>query len=291
MITVLTPTYNRGNLIKNLYNSLCEQTNKDFQWLIIDDGSSDKTNDIVDSFAKDEFLLEYYQKNNGGKHTALNYAHSYIKGDWVFVVDSDDILTTNAIDLIYAYIDKYKNNSKIGCLSFQKIDTLGNISSVNKSNELISNAIDYRINQNIKGEQAEVYRTDIFKNFKFPVYENEKFLEENYLHINAALVTSTVYISKVIYIFEYLENGLTKQGRRLKIMNPKGEMLINKLYCLEKFKMQVRFKGMILYIVYSLFNNSGIYDIYKNYMNKKFFIINFIIGYFVYIFCKLKYQK
>lgn len=289
MITILTSTYNRGNMIQNLYQSLCAQTNKNFQWLIIDDGSNDNTKEIIKSFKSNDFIIEYYFKENGGKHTALNYAHPYIKGDWVFVVDSDDILTNDAIYLVYFYIEKYKNNFNIGCLSFQKVDTKGNISSFNKYNELISNAIDYRINQNIKGEQAEIYKSEVFKKFVFPVFKNEKFLEENYLHINAAFITSTVYISKVIYIFEYIENGLTKQGRKLKIKNPKGEMTVYKLYFCDKFRFRQRLKGITLFIIYALFAKKNLREIYKFTGKNILYFVSVLPSILIYFYWRKKY--
>ena len=100
-VTVLTPTYNRGHLLGKLYDSLCRQTDKSFQWLIIDDGSVDNTEDVVKNFcAMNVLSIEYHKKNNGGKHTALNYSHSYIKGGYVVIVDSDDYLLPCAIEEI-----------------------------------------------------------------------------------------------------------------------------------------------------------------------------------------------
>ena len=99
-VTVLTPTYNRASYLEKLWDSLCKQTNKDFQWLIIDDGSMDDTQDIVAKFKTQEFLVEYHKKENGGKHTALNYAHPFIRGELVIIVDSDDYLDLNVVECL-----------------------------------------------------------------------------------------------------------------------------------------------------------------------------------------------
>lgn len=98
-LTVLTPTYDRAYTLTRVYESLVKQTKQDFQWIIIDDGSSDGTEELIMSFPKTGFELEYHKKSNGGKHTALNYAHQFIKGEMVVIVDSDDYLTDDAADL------------------------------------------------------------------------------------------------------------------------------------------------------------------------------------------------
>ena len=101
-LTIITPTYNRADCLKSCWASLCVQTVRDFQWLIIDDGSTDDTAAVVRAFqSRDEgFSIDYYQKTNGGKHTALNAAHPFIRGDYVVILDSDDSLTPNAVETI-----------------------------------------------------------------------------------------------------------------------------------------------------------------------------------------------
>ena len=117
-LTILTPTYNRKSTIDRLYRSLINQSNHLFQWLIIDDGSTDGTDELIESFKKHEFDLQYVRKNNGGKHTALNYAHPFIKGEWVCIVDSDDYLTENAADEIVSAIRCYREYDNVKCLTF-----------------------------------------------------------------------------------------------------------------------------------------------------------------------------
>lgn len=265
MITILTPTYNRKAYLKNLYESLVNQTNNNFQWLIIDDGSCDNTKEVVENFNNKNFRIDYYYKENGGKHTALNYSHQYIKGDWTFVVDSDDILTENAIALVYEYIEKYGKRKDISSFAFLKSDYSGSVLAPQLyKNDYISNVIDYRVNSNVKGDQAEVYRTEIFKRFKFPVFEGEKFLGEDYLHINAAYIASTVYINKVIYLADYRDDGLTKAGRKMRIRNPLGGMVHGSLYFSKRFKIKYRVKGMILYICYGLFAKKSLTELFRN---------------------------
>jgi glycosyltransferase involved in cell wall biosynthesis len=102
LITILTPTYNRSHTLPRLYNSLERQTCKDFNWLIVDDGSTDNTREIVDIFKeKTSMTIDYLLKENGGKHTAINEGVDLVKTKLIFIVDSDDYLTDDAVKTIY----------------------------------------------------------------------------------------------------------------------------------------------------------------------------------------------
>ena len=91
MLTILTPTYNRGYIINKAYESLIKQSNKDFEWLVVDDGSNDNTEEIVKKFIEeDKIKIRYLHKENGGKHTALNVGINNAHGDLILILDSDD---------------------------------------------------------------------------------------------------------------------------------------------------------------------------------------------------------
>ena len=106
-LTIMTSTYNRANLLENLYSSLINQTNKDFVWLIIDDGSVDNTKEIVEKLKNENKInIEYLYKKNGGKHTALNIGFENLKTDLTVIVDSDDKITSDAVNVIYKYYQK-----------------------------------------------------------------------------------------------------------------------------------------------------------------------------------------
>ena len=108
-ITILTPTYNRGENLKKLYKSLLKQKDNRFEWLIVDDGSTDGTKKIIDEFLMDSKInIKYLYKKNGGKHTALNLGIKEINTDLIFIVDSDDYLNDNAIQSINEVHEKYR---------------------------------------------------------------------------------------------------------------------------------------------------------------------------------------
>lgn len=105
-VTILTPTYNRAYTLPRLYNSLLNQSDMRFVWVIVDDGSTDNTKALVESFKTDNFPIMYLYKENGGKHTAVNLGVKYIDTKYTFIVDSDDFLRENAIELVDKWIEE-----------------------------------------------------------------------------------------------------------------------------------------------------------------------------------------
>lgn len=187
MITICTCTYNRGYLLKRPYESLIKQTDKDFIWVIIDDGSTDNTELIVKDFQQNNngFEIRYYKKENGGRHTALNYSYQFIDTEFVLNLDSDDALIPTAVSTITRYINKVKsldNYNKIWQISFRSID--------NKTGKMVGDLYDESINQlsgkkqrkkflRIKGEKHNCRKISVLRDNLFPVYEGVKFLPEN----------------------------------------------------------------------------------------------------------------
>ena len=103
-ITVFTPTYNRAYTLERLYKSLLNQTSYDFEWLIVDDGSTDNTSELIKSFQNNQlFDVRYYKQGNGGKHVAINKGVELAEGELFFIVDSDDYLTDDAIAITKKY--------------------------------------------------------------------------------------------------------------------------------------------------------------------------------------------
>lgn len=265
-LTILTSTYNRKELLQRLYDSLCNQTQFNFQWLVIDDGSTDGTADFFLHIKSDLFLIEYHQKTNGGKHTALNYAHPYIKGDLVIIVDSDDYLSSDAAETIVEDWQKYKKIPQIAVLCYLK-ESISKHTSLSNSfapDGYIDDHITYRVNHNIKGDMAEVVRADVFKEYKFPVFKNEYMISEEWLWNHIALKYKTVYLEKVIYYCDYIEGGLTKSGRKLLLSNPLGQMEACKSYFISKVNYRMQIKKMLLYCVYGLCSDRNLKDILIN---------------------------
>ena len=122
LLSVVTPTYNREDLLKNCFTSLQSQTDKRFEWIIVDDGSSDNTAETVKMFQQQapEMRIAYVHQENGGKHTALNASHPYLHGNYVLMLDSDDTLINTAVQDVYEGWQPYMDRSEIGAVVFQK---------------------------------------------------------------------------------------------------------------------------------------------------------------------------
>lgn len=264
-LTILTPTYNRKDKLPRLYESLCAQTSKNFEWLVIDDGSTDKTEDYILSLLTDKFPIHYHKKHNDGKHTALNFAHPYIQGQYVAIVDSDDWLVPNAVETILKDWENCLSNKEIAVISYLKQFSTGTcMTKVPTWKTYLSNHIDYRINQTISGDQFEVVRSEIFTSYLFPVFPQERYVPEGNLWLTIASNYQTLYITVPLYKGDYLTDGLTKSGRTLRIKNPLGMMSNCKMYFQPRVKKTIQFKKMMLFGTYGLCARLSITQIIKD---------------------------
>ena len=284
-ITVLTPTYNRAELLKRLYSSLENQTCQDFVWFVVDDGSNDNTQKVIQDFQKENQIPIIYQKQeNGGKHRALNRGIAQIETPLTYIVDSDDFLPKDAIEIILQYHQKYKENKHLCGYSFLRCYEDGTVNTAYfKKNEEIAAFRDVRINGNIAGDKAEVFFTDILKEYPFPEYDREKFLPEDLVWMQMSGSYQMVHINRCIYISEYLEGGLTRTGRAMKIYSPKGMMHRSRVYLSDSgvcFK--VKIKMMILYIVYGKFACEKTRDLRQAVTQKLLFWIMLLPSNFIY---------
>ena len=272
LVSILTPSFNRASLLKKLYDSLRNQSDFSFEWLIVDDGSNDNTRDVCNSFTKDKFDIKYIYKENGGKHTAINEGIKYCKGILTFIVDSDDWLTLNAIEEIKKYYFKYNNLNDIAGFSFlrQYHDGQLNITS-NHENEYIASYNKVRIYEQRVGDMAEVYFTNILKQYPFPVFENEKFLGEDVIWIEIGKKYNLVFINEPIYVSKYLDNGLTKNRRYNNIKSCNGCYYRAKEILNIKLPFKLKIKTIIQLYVYGKFAKKDYKQIKKD-CNHKFLL-------------------
>lgn len=262
-IAILTPAYNRAETLKKLYESLKEQTCCDFLWLIVDDGSQDKTREVVSSWqAEKKIEIVYFYKSNGGKHTALNEGIARVENELTFIVDSDDYLPNDAIELILNYHKKYKpqvEDLSLCGYSFLRCHSDGKVNTAYfPENEKIETYLQARINGGIGGDKAEVFYTDILREYPFPIFDGEKFLPEDVVWMRMSEKYNMVHINEKVYYCDYLEDGLTKSGRRMKFKSPSGMCLRSEIYLNNKdVCIKVKIKMMILYIIYGKIAGKG----------------------------------
>ena len=279
MITILTPTYNREKTLQRVYESLLAQTNKDFEWVIVDDGSTDNTKALIESFiAEDKISIKYFYKTNGGKHTALNVGTQAAKGELLLVLDSDDYLLDNAIQTSYEYWRKYKNNKSICGMTFLcRIENP--IYNVKLFDECVSNMIDFKYNKGNLTDMCEVMRTDVLQQYPFPVFENERFLSEIVAFGEMAKKYQVAYIPKEIYVAEYLDTGLSRNWFELVINNPLGARANNLFFMSKEFKFLIRLKNCIMFDVFSVVaHKKAIAETKMKFWATVFYIPSFILA-------------
>lgn len=251
ILTIITPTYNRAGLLKNLYNSLEQQTSHEFEWLIVDDGSKDNTKEVVDAIAeKATFPISYIYKENGGKHTALNIGIKTIKTDLTMIVDSDDQLLPNAVMEIEIIHKKYKCDAGIGAYCFLRCFSNGKPIISLVQDEFVESYVKYRIKENRLGDMAEVFKTRVLRENPFPRFSGERFLSEDVVWIQIGLKYQFVFINKVIYQCEYLEGGLTDNDKPMKFASPCGSMMRGKMLMHKECGIKQNIKGAIIYDCY-----------------------------------------
>jgi glycosyltransferase involved in cell wall biosynthesis len=326
-ITVFTPTYNRADLLQNLYESLQKQTCPDFEWLIIDDGSTDNTAEVVSGFFRqserhqhddrlqriDEFDeskslsveqtdvskanafrgaggVHYFKKENGGKHTALNLAFQMAKCELLFIVDSDDVITPDAIETMKEDWEQVKAKGLCGISYLRGYSATEVIGDEHPQDHVIDNFINLRYNKDVGGDKAEVWVTDCLRQIRFPEFKGEKFLGEGYIWSKLAKKYDMLFVNKIIYITEYHSGGLSQSGRRMRIHCPLGGIENSLEHMSREYKLSFRVKETLLYVAYSHFAHHTLCQI-MNRGYRSLTAICLVPGYLLYKYWKKKYDN
>ncbi len=235
-LTVFTPTYNREKLLPRLYESLLSQSGRDFEWLIVDDGSTDGTEELVKSWIRDGSLqIRYYKKKNGGKMKAHNRGVALSRTELFVCLDSDDYFTRTAVDDI---LREWRNASKYpfiaGIAAHKGRDEEHPLYGVGFPERAVSI---YRTEDTeplalstlrclylagFKGETTLIFRTEILKRFLFPEIPGEKYVPEDYVYDKIDRYYKLLILPKVLTVCEVLDSGYTGAVERLRRENPTG---------------------------------------------------------------------
>lgn len=243
LITVFTPAYNRANTLPRVFEGLKKQTYKNFEWIIIDDGSSDNTKCVAENMLSEKvfFNITYKYQQNSGKHIAINRAVEIAKGEFFIILDSDDTCTDNALE---CFVEEWykipeadrKNFYGISC---RCCDLDGNIIGTPMSEEYIdSNDLDFKLKLKIKGELWGMTKTEILRNTPFPEVEGLHFYPENIYWNNIGRKYKSRYINKALrYYINDTDNALTasKKTSALKETFFQREYFINECWDYAKY--------------------------------------------------------
>ena len=234
MITVFTPTYNRARLLPRLYESLCKQTYRDFEWLIVDDGSVDDTHDVVESFINGNdnengnynFPIRYFYQENGGKHRAINHGVREADGELFLILDSDDSIPEKSLELIAKFYTQIKGDDSYGGVCGYMAHHDGTI--IGRGNEediLDTNSIDLRYRYNVKGDMCEVFKTSVLREIPFPEIDGERFCPESLVWNRIAKKYRLRVFHNVVYYRDYLDGGLTDKIVKIRMQSPIASMM------------------------------------------------------------------
>lgn len=223
-ISILTATYNRAKLLSQLYNSLKEnlKCKIDFEWLIMDDGSTDETKETVKHFIDEKLIdVKYFYQENQGKMAAINNLVPKSEGDLIIECDSDDFFTEDAFEVINEEYEKNKNEKDIYAMCFLKYDNKGNNMGNDFKNRKTT-MFDLYFKEGENGEKALVFFADIRKKYKYKLEHNEKFVTEARMHHEMDLNYNIICINEAVMICEYQEEGYSKNIREQFKKNPYG---------------------------------------------------------------------
>lgn len=227
LVTVFTPTYNRGYILPKLYESLRKQSCFDFEWIVVDDGSTDGTEELFRSWLLNSpFSIKYIKQINQGKHIAINEGLQEAKGDLFFIVDSDDFLCNNAVERILFHYKFIKDDDRFCGICGLRVHPDGTrIGGERDFGILNCSSLDFRFKMHYKGDMAEVLKTNVFRNYLFPSVEGEKFCPEMLVFNRIAKHYIFRYFYEKIYVCEYHDDGLTASIVKVRMNSPKISVL------------------------------------------------------------------
>ena len=294
MITIFTPTYNRAYTLVNLYQSLVRQDSNDFEWLIIDDGSTDNTEELIKVWIKaiNQFKIRYYKTANGGKPIAINKALELVKKPYFLIVDSDDYLTDDTVKFLtekIAEINESKELVAIGIMRGESDEkTLGNPLFSDK--EFIDASNLERKKYGLNFDCNELYKVEILKKYPFKVWQGEKFSPEEIVFNEIALDGYKVrWYNKVGVISKYLNDGLTVNAFQLVKKNPMGYAMLFNHHLKYNNSFKEKFTNAYQMVCYSLLGKNLSYLTQSN--NKLITLLALPVGIIVAIRRMFQFRK
>lgn len=292
-ITIFTPTYNRAFILPQLYQSLLRQKIYDFEWLIIDDGSTDHTEELVKEWTEktEKFKIRYCKTVNGGKPRAINKAVELAKTQYIFIIDSDDYLTDDAVEFLLEKVkDIDGSNEFVGIGLMQKNEDMLLSKSLFLKTEFIDATNLERKQFGLNFDCNELYKVDILKKFPFEVWQGELFSPEEIVLNEIALQGYKVrWYNKIGVISEYLSDGLTKNSFDLIRKNPMGYAMAFNHSLKHKKTFKDKFVSAYLMVCYTVLGKNILYLTKTN--NKLITVIAFPVGLLVALRRKIQFAK
>lgn len=222
-ITVFTPTYNRAKLIRRVYDSLVRQTNQQFKWLVIDDGSTDDTKTVIhDCINENKIEISYVYKENGGLHTGYNAAIERLDTELSICVDSDDWLPDDAIERILKVWNERKADDIAGLIGLD-YTAGGDLIGDHLPDGASINPIDLLASKTNHGDKKYVVRTDCYKKVApMPEFAGEKNFNPHYMILKLSADYQFVAVDAPLCIVDYQPDGMTANQFKQYVNSPRS---------------------------------------------------------------------
>ena len=223
ILTIFTPAYNRSSTIVRTYQSLCRQTCKDFEWLIIDDGSVDKTKELIEGWIKDNLIsIRYIYQENQGMHGAHNTAYRNILTELNTCIDSDDWMPDDAVEKILAFWEKYGSERYAGFVGLDQTAD-GKIIGSRFPSEMKETTLQGFYEAGGTGDKKLVYRTEVIKQYpEYPLFEGERYVGLAYKYMLIDQNWKLLTLNEPLVTVEYQQDGSSYSMYKQYWNNPHG---------------------------------------------------------------------
>lgn len=221
-ITVFTPTYNRADLLPNLYESLLRQNSRDFKWLVVDDGSKDNTAEVVAGWIREgKINIQYVHKENGGLHTGYNKAIECMDTELSICIDSDDYLTDDCIETVLKFWDENKAEDIAGIIGLDILPN-GKVIAGKLPDEKVINPI-LLLAAKENGDRKYVIRNDCYRKvYPMPVFAGEKNFNPHYLVLKLCRDYKFLVLNKPLCVVNYQPDGMSANIFRQYLNSPRS---------------------------------------------------------------------
>ncbi|MBQ9082378.1 MAG: glycosyltransferase family 2 protein [Clostridia bacterium] len=223
-LTVFTPAYNRAYTLPRTYESLKSQQNTGFVWLVVDDGSTDHTADLVRQWQSEanDFEIRYIYKENGGMHTAHNAAYANIDTELNVCIDSDDALAPDAVQIIFDAWQQVRDKGYAGLLGLDAAFD-GTVIGKGFPAGLTETTLEGYYRGGGAGDKKLILRTDVVRQYPpYPVFEGERFVPLGSLYTMIDRDYKLSVLDRVVCLVEYMADGSTRNMLRQYYRNPNG---------------------------------------------------------------------
>ncbi len=229
ILTIFTPTYNRATTLHLCYESLCRQTSKDFCWLVIDDGSTDNTRELVEGWKKEGIVpITYFYQDNQGMHGAHNAAYRLIKTELNTCIDSDDYMPDDAVEKIVDFW-KANGNGKVAGIIALDVDFNGQLIGTKFPQDMKQTTLNGFYCHGGRGDKKLIYRTEVICSYpEYPLFKGEKYVSLAYKYELIDQDYKLLTLNEPVCCVNYQPDGSTMNMFRQYIRNPQGFAFIRK---------------------------------------------------------------